>query len=58
MEERMNVGKPTISKLISILEDLQDEYGDVYVSGAYDGGWDDDVEIQFFEDHLIIGSIS
>lgn len=57
-EERINAGRPKISELIDILASLKDRYGDIYVSGAYDGGWNDEVELMIFDGHLIIGTIS
>ena len=57
-EERINIGKPKISELIAILVEQQEKRGDIYVSSAYDGYWNADVEILFFEDHLIVGSVS
>lgn len=57
-EERVNIGKPKISELIAILIEQKEKFGDVPVSSAYDGSWNSDVEILFFEGHIIIGSIS
>lgn len=57
-EERVNLGKPTISELISILSKIMEKYGDIQVAGAYDGNWEEDVRVQYFENSIIIGSIS
>jgi len=57
-KDRIEAGRPTISQLIELLEAVKEQYGDIPTSGAYDGSWNEEVYIQFFEDHIIIGSIS
>ena len=57
-EDRVEAGHPKLSELIKLLEAAKERYGDIPVSGAYDGDWNEKVYIQFFRDHIIIGSIS
>ena len=58
MEDRIELGNPSLSELIRVLSILKIKYGDVYVSGAYDGDWSTPVQILYDDNHLIIGSIS
>lgn len=49
---------PSISDVISLLEQMKEKYGDLPVRGAYDGWWGTPLEIMKFENSILIGSIS
>ena len=56
--EQGNIGNPTISQLITILDLIQEEVGDIPVCAAYDGNWNLEITTMLLDDRLIIGSIS
>ena len=58
MDNERFIGRPKISELIAILERMKEKYGDIPTAGAYDGNWEEKVEVLFFEGKLIIGAIS
>lgn len=52
------IGNPTISELITILDLIREEIGDVQVCASYDGNWNMPVTIMRTDNGIIIGSIS
>ncbi len=54
--ESYNKGKPKISELVIILNEIKEQFGDMPVVTGYDGDWDCDIDIMVMEEAIIIGA--